>query len=159
MDQCPCGSGRAYAECCEPFLDGRAEPPTAEALMRSRYAAYAVGNLDHLERTQVGGDWDRAAAEAWASGSEWLGLDVHATEAGGPEDAEGVVEFSARFALSGTPQEHREIARFGRRQGRWTYLEGKVSAGRPVVRESPKIGRNDPCPCGSGKKFKKCCGR
>ncbi len=28
----------------------------------------------------------------------------------------------------------------------------------PYVRESPKVGRNDPCPCGSGKKFKKCHG-
>jgi uncharacterized protein len=29
----------------------------------------------------------------------------------------------------------------------------------PVRRESPKVGRNDPCPCGSGKKFKQCCGK
>ncbi|MEW5771922.1 MAG: YchJ family protein [Thermodesulfobacteriota bacterium] len=159
MDLCPCGSGRAYAECCEPYVTGAAPAPTAEALMRSRYSAYAVGNLDHLERTQVGGDWDRASAESWSRNSEWLGLDVLATEAGGPDDETGMVEFSARFALSGVPQEHREIARFGRRDGSWVYLEGDVSSGRPVVRETPKIGRNEPCPCGSGKKYKKCCGR
>ncbi|TAM83683.1 MAG: hypothetical protein EPN47_04920 [Acidobacteria bacterium] len=29
----------------------------------------------------------------------------------------------------------------------------------PYRRSQPKIGRNQPCPCGSGKKFKKCCGR
>lgn len=29
---------------------------------------------------------------------------------------------------------------------------------QPYIREEPKIGRNDPCPCGSGKKHKKCCG-
>jgi preprotein translocase subunit SecA len=28
-----------------------------------------------------------------------------------------------------------------------------------IRREAPKVGRNDPCPCGSGKKYKKCCGR
>jgi len=159
MTQCPCGSGRAYAECCEPYVSGAALAPTAEALMRSRYTAYAVGELDHLERTQVAGDWDRASAESWAKNSQWTGLDVVSVEAGGPEDEAGVVEFVARFELSGVPQEHRETARFGRRDGNWVYLEGDVRGGEPVRREAPKIGRNEPCPCGSGKKYKKCCGR
>lgn len=159
MSQCPCGSGRAYADCCEPYVTGAAPAPTAEALMRSRYSAYAVGNLDHLERTQLAGDWDRASAETWSRNSQWLGLDVLATEAGGPDDQEGSVEFVARFAMQGVPQEHREAARFGRVDGKWMYVEGEVSGGQPVRREAPKIGRNEPCPCGSGKKFKKCCGR
>ena len=36
-------------------------------------------------------------------------------------------------------------------------FEDDFSAAEPYVRTEPKIGRNDPCPCGSGKKYKKCC--
>ncbi|MFP5441962.1 MAG: UPF0149 family protein [Gammaproteobacteria bacterium] len=35
----------------------------------------------------------------------------------------------------------------------------KARKAQTVVREEPKVGRNDPCPCGSGKKFKQCCGK
>jgi uncharacterized protein YecA (UPF0149 family) len=35
---------------------------------------------------------------------------------------------------------------------------GTATAVKTIVRDEPKIGRNDPCPCGSGKKYKKCCG-
>jgi SEC-C motif domain protein len=158
METCPCGSGRALDECCGPIVRGEAPAPTAEALMRSRYTAYVLGDLDHIERTQTPGGWDRESAAAWSSGAQWLGLDIHATEAGGPDDAHGVVEFTARYAMTGEAQQHREKAVFGRRDGAWVYLEGKVSGGEPIRREAPKVGRNEPCPCGSGKKYKKCCG-
>ena len=36
---------------------------------------------------------------------------------------------------------------------------GGEQAPKPVTREEDKVGRNDPCPCGSGKKYKKCCGK
>ncbi len=39
----------------------------------------------------------------------------------------------------------------------WDY--GQEPEQMPYVRENPKVGRNDPCPCGSGKKYKKCCGK
>src|ERR1043165_9337696 len=101
---CPCTSSRSYGECCEPFLSGKAKPPTAEALMRSRYTAYAVGQVDYVAKTDDPGSrekFDKTSAEAWSSKSEWLGLDVIATEAGGPNDQEGVVEFAAKFKLAG----------------------------------------------------------
>jgi len=42
------------------------------------------------------------------------------------------------------------------RAGEWRQAFEEVQ--QPFVREGPKVGRNDPCPCGSGRKFKKCCG-
>jgi len=68
------------------------------------------------------------------------------------------VDFSAHFKTEGKEHEHREIAMFARENGRWVYAGQAAGPGNTVRREAPKVGRNDPCPCGSGKKFKKCCG-
>ncbi|MBS2026489.1 MAG: SEC-C domain-containing protein [Deltaproteobacteria bacterium] len=146
---CPCGSASALESCCGRYHRGAA-PPTAEALMRARYAAYATGVVDFLASTGV--DSDRAGIAAWCSRAKFLGLVVESKEAGGETDSEGFVTFRARFVEGGKLQELRERSRFERREGRWNYVggDGRVS---PVV-----IGRNDPCPCGSGEKFKKCHG-
>jgi SEC-C motif-containing protein len=76
---------------------------------------------------------------------------------GGPDDTEGVVEFEAQYELNGLKDTHREKARFKKTNGQWLYDEGEVSP-VTIVRAGPKIGRNEPCPCGSGKKYKHCCG-
>ena len=80
------------------------------------------------------------------------------TERGGPADDAGVVEFIARYIEKGKPQSHHEIAQFRREDGGWFFYDGEAPRPQTVRRETPKIGRNAPCPCGSGKKFKKCCG-
>jgi SEC-C motif-containing protein len=120
---CPCGSGLAYADCCEPLHDGRARATTAEQLMRSRYAAYAWGRSDYVFRT-----WHprtRPPEVVPDPGLTWTGLTVLAVEAGGPDDAEGVVEFEATHDDSGVLHER---SRFVRRAGRWFYLDGELSA-------------------------------
>jgi SEC-C motif-containing protein len=157
-ETCPCQSGKSFAECCGPYLSGAALPPTAEALMRSRYAAFATHNADYLEETLLPGtraDFDRAAALEWATSSEWKGLQIRSTEAGGAGDSEGWVEFVAVFNQNGQDQVHHETGHFEKQDGRWYYVDG-VRGIRP--RRVEKVGRNDPCPCGSGKKYKKCCG-
>ena len=158
---CPCGAGPDYDACCGPYIEGTALPPTAEALMRSRYTAYVRGAIDHVVAThepKTRGDIDRQAATRWSESAEWLGLEIVATEAGGPEDRTGVVEFVARYNAEGAEQRHHERASFTRDGDRWFYADGDMVKAQPVVREAPKVGRNEPCPCGSGKKFKKCCG-
>ena len=130
--------------------------------MRSRYSAYAVGAVDYLGETlhpEHRSDWDRDATARWAEQSTWLGLEVVDTQAGGSDDQQGVVEFIARFVEKGQPKQHRERSRFEKHQGRWFYVEGEVPRPQTQRHETPKVGRNDPCPCGSGKKYKKCCGR
>lgn len=126
--------------------------------MRSRYAAFATGNIDYLEETLLPGtrdDFNRVAAGEWAASSEWTGLQIRACTAGGSADEAGEVEFVAHFRQAGEDRVHHETARFAKRDGRWYYVDGVMGA-KP--RRVEKIGRNDPCPCGSGKKHKKCCG-
>ncbi|WP_460778834.1 YchJ family protein [Microlunatus antarcticus] len=118
---CPCGSDAAYAACCEPLHDGRARATTAEQLMRSRYAAYARGRSDYVFRT-----WHprtRPADVTPVPGLVWTGLTVLASEAGGEDDAEGVVEFEARHDGAGGPDVLHERSRFVRRADRWVYLD------------------------------------
>ncbi len=151
---CPCGTGREVEACCGRFVRGGEKPATAEELMRSRYAAYALGEVPYVLATQDVPDVDPDATARWARESEWKGLAILDTRAGGPGDAEGEVEFEARFRFDGEDRVHRERSRFRRRDGAWVYV-GQLA---PVARAAPRVGRNDPCPCGSGKKYKKCCG-
>jgi len=160
MSNCPCGSGLSLEACCGPILAG-APAPTAEALMRSRYSAYVVRNYEHLERSlcsEQRKDYSAEEAKRWAESSEWLGLTIIRTEKGGKDDKEGLVEFSAKFRAEGKEHEHLEMAIFGREDGKWVYVGQVAPKGQTVRRKEPKVGRNDPCPCGSGKKYKKCCG-
>jgi len=122
-DACPCGSGLPYDGCCGPLLEG-APAATAEALMRSRYTAYAVGDVDHLVRS-----WHprtRPAGIDLDPDVRWSGLEVLDTADGGPEDDTGVVEFRARWQARGGGGVLHERSRFARRGGRWTYVDGDV---------------------------------
>lgn len=159
MTSCPCGSGRDLADCCGPILDG-VPAPTAEALMRSRYSAFVVGRLDHLETTlapEARGDYDPDHTSQWAEQATWRGLEIVDTVAGGVDDATGEVEFIARFRIHGQDHAHHERSSFRRIDDIWHYVDGFTP--KPETRVvGRKVGRNEPCPCGSGKKYKKCCG-
>jgi SEC-C motif domain protein len=114
--------------------------------MRSRYSAYVLGELDYIASTQRA-EMDRESAEKWSSQSDWQGLEV-------VEAVDNVVEFCARYKdKKGQLIEHRERSKFEPKDGSWIYVDGST----PTLRSSAKTGRNDPCPCGSGKKYKKCC--
>lgn len=159
---CPCGSGLRFAACCKPYLTGAAKPPTAEALMRARYSAFATANADYIRDTlhpKARKDHDDEAVRRWSKESEWLGFELIGVRGGGPEDTRGTVEFIAHYQAGGETHDHHEKAEFARVDGDWTFVDGKMVTGTPVVREAPKVGRNDPCPCGSGKKYKQCHGR
>ena len=162
MSDCLCCSGRAYEECCEPLLLGHQRARTAEALMRSRYSAYALAEIDYLFKTsgpQVRKDFDAESSRQWAQAAEWKGFEILRSEGGGEKDEQAMIEFVARYQVKDAPFEHHEIAAFGRVDGEWRFMDGKIVGPDPVRREGPKVGRNDPCSCGSGQKFKKCCGR
>src|SRR5690606_37710579 len=155
---CPCRSGLEFSKCCEPALSGAVVPATPEALMRSRYSAFAAGRIDYLEETLLPGtrdDFDAAGASEWAAASEWTGLEIRHTEGGGPGESEGIVEFVAHYRQGGVDRVHHETSTFRFQDGRWWYVDGIMGV-RP--RRVEKVGRNDPCSCGSGKKYKKCCG-
>jgi SEC-C motif-containing protein len=146
---------------CMPFVRGEKLPATAAELMASRYVAYTVGAVDYLMETndpKTRSQADRKATQEWSERAEWRGLEILSTERGGVDDQEGQVEFIARYAMDGVEHTHHERARFRRLDGRWYFTSGDKVSQAPIRKAGPKIGRNDPCPCGSGKKYKKCCG-
>jgi SEC-C motif-containing protein len=119
---CPCGSAERYDVCCGRLHRGAAEAGTAEQLMRSRYSAYATGELGYVFRT-----WhprtrpDRIEADPLLT---WTGLDVLDVVGGEPGDQTGEVEFEARYHRGGVPGRRHERSRFERRRGRWVYVDG-----------------------------------
>lgn len=116
-DPCPCGSAALLAQCCGPLLAAERQATTAEALMRSRYTAHVYGNAEHLWRT-----WDGRTrpTEVHLDDTRWLSLDIHEVLEGGPDDTNGVVDFTARHE-GGQLAERSE---FTRRGGRWFYTKG-----------------------------------
>lgn len=130
--------------------------------MRARYTAFTRGNVDFIvasHHPETRDDVNRDEIERWSRDSQWLGLDIVASEHGGPDDDEGVVVFTARYRLQGQVHDHVERATFRRQDGEWRFHDADEPKADTIRRESPKVGRNDPCPCGSGVKHKKCCGR
>lgn len=147
MSLCPCGSGLDAEQCCSRYFAG-ADAPTCEALMRSRYTAYVAANHDYLRRT-----WHPQTCPESLGGTalKWLNLKIVNTDKGAAGDTTGEVTFVAAFFDGRKGRELHERSRFVRDDnGRWLYLDGDCSLS--------EIGRNDPCPCGSGRKFKACCG-
>ena len=127
--------------------------------MRSRYAAFATANIDYIEETtdpSVRDTFDRDGTTEWAKNSEWMGLEIVSHEKGGKDDKTGEVEFIAKYKYEGVERLHHERAQFKKHDGTWYFLDGTLV--QAPVRAEEKAGRNDPCPCGSGKKYKKCHG-
>ena len=161
MNECPCDSGYSFDRCCGPYLAGSDKPPTAEALMRARYTAHTQVDLDFIQRTHdpdTREEIDRELTERWARRAEWLGLEIRATEAGQAGDDVGAVEFVAHYRERGDRRQYHELARFRCVDGEWLYVDGEPPEPETVRRETPRVGRNEPCVCGSGRKYKKCCG-
>jgi SEC-C motif-containing protein len=161
MDVCPCGSQAAYDSCCGPLIKGERPALTAEQLMRSRYSAYVKQEMAYILASlhpDHRNDYDEKSTRSWAERAQWHGIAIMNTVKGAPEDSEGQVEFTVSYTENGFKQEHHELSSFKKKDGTWYFTNGKTMP-KPVSRATPKTGRNEACPCGSGKKFKKCCGR
>ena len=150
-DPCPCGDGSAYAQCCRPLHQGQ---PAAHAgrLMRSRYSAYVLGLVEYLVSTTLPAQQaqlDQRAIGQWSRESQWLGLEVTREDANSGDQRRGQVTFVARWAdPDGTQQRQLECSDFCKLGERWYFIDPN----HPL-----SAGRNDACPCGSGRKFKHCC--
>lgn len=155
-DPCPCCSGKPFADCCEPVLKGTSKAQTAEQLMRSRYTAHVLHEFAYLHQTYVETAGTPLVEEEYGNEIKWTKLEVHSHQ---PEVRPGVslVDFSAHFEERGQKGVMHEKSEFHRVDGDWIFVRPLREGPAPVV-NSNKVGRNDPCPCGSGKKFKKCCG-
>jgi len=129
--------------------------------MRSRYTAYALHIMPYLLSSLHPGqrhDYDEAGAERWARESRWDGLEILDVSADPADENRGSVEFRARYRRGDERLVHHERAEFRKKDGTWYFFDGKMVGVSQVRRDMPKVSRNDPCPCGSGRKYKKCCG-
>ncbi|SHJ51969.1 SEC-C motif-containing protein [Malonomonas rubra DSM 5091] len=128
-EECPCCSGKQYAECCGPFHRGEAVAKTAEQLMRSRFSAYAKKDIDYLYQTTHPNKRDenfRTEMEAWANRAEFTDLEILGKKQGGALDKEGKVEFIAYYRQFGEEKQMHELSRFKRYQKRWVYVDGVI---------------------------------
>lgn len=119
---CHCSSGEEFSQCCGPLLSGESQAVTAEQLMRARYTAFVLGDESYLAKT-----WhpQTRPAEIETAGVQWLGLKVVRAENGCADDAQGTVEFVARYKVNGRGHRLHEVSRFARLDGQWYYLDGE----------------------------------
>lgn len=147
---CYCGLGNPYAVCCQPYHDGT-PTPTAEHLMRSRFGSFYLKNVDYIIATTAPSQQDRLdkpALQAWADGMNWTRLDVISHNKIGKRHAQ--VHLKAYFDNGDGEQVHDELSAFVKIGERWYFLDPAV----PVT-----LTNKQPCLCGSGEKFKACCGK
>ena len=127
--------------------------------MRSRYSAFVVGAVDYIYDTHLPSKRKEVSKEEiknWSQDSEWLGLEVLSESLGSENDEEGEVEFVANYANGENKYSHHEKATFKKVEGKWFFTDGKIIK-NSVKNPHKDLGRNDPCFCGSGRKYKKCC--
>ncbi len=159
VENCPCGSGSAFANCCEPVIKGTSESETAEELMRARYSAFVTHAIDFIvdsTHSRTRKEVDLAFIRDWSENSTWRGLQVFETKI--VDENRALVSFEAQFTQDGKDHSHREKSLFEREDGKWRFVTGEELKNPTVRYEERRPGRNDPCPCGSGKKYKKCHG-
>jgi SEC-C motif-containing protein len=153
---CHCESGSEYADCCGLYHTGEKKPVTAVALMRSRYTAYVMQNASYLQET-----WDATVRPELIDFSkekvDWQRLEIVNIKKGEAKDTKGIVEFKAYYLQDGEEYVMNEISQFIQRTNGWFYLDGRVKSIGKVGLQT-NLGKNALCSCGSGKKFKRCCG-
>ena len=104
MEDCPCGTGFPYTDCCGPLIRGASPADTAEDLMRSRFTAFAKGLWGYLEQTKYP---DGQELSAWHKTKfmhddiSWTKLDIIDVKKGGVSDEDGEVSFIARYVENG----------------------------------------------------------
>lgn len=153
---CSCGSGLDFSACCEPVITGKRKAATAEELMRARFTAHVANENKFLHYSYLPSSRQPYVEEADAAPLPWTRLVIHSHE---PEVKPNVsyVDFTAYFnAEGGAEGALHEKSEFQRINGNWIFAR-PLREGPAPIKASPKVGRNDPCPCGSGKKFKQCC--
>jgi SEC-C motif-containing protein len=158
---CRCGSGLNGLDCCQPIISGEKLAKKPEALMRSRYTAFCEQNAEYLMKSLHASKRQTDDPSAFTSTfdtTQWLGLQIKKASMDAHNPNKGYVEFIAFWSprentmqttsLREVKQLH-ENSTFVKERGQWFYLEGEML---PAI----KLGRNDICWCGSGKKLKKC---
>lgn len=123
IQSCPCGTGQSYGACCGLYISGMAAAPTPEALMRSRYTAYTLGNTDYIARTMAGPaaiGFNPTEAKHWAQSIRWVKLEVLSSSMAGDK---GEVSFKAHYEQNNRPEILTEHSLFEKINGLWMYTD------------------------------------
>jgi Uncharacterized protein conserved in bacteria len=152
---CPCGSKKLFSQCCQPLLHGEKTADTPEQLMRSRFTAFSRADAWGYVLKTWHPDNRPAVSEAELAEesrlAKWEKLEIRDTKVNGEQ---GEVTFCAWYRDQTGLHPHIERSQFVRYDGEWVYTSGEFLPYTRVLKTKP----NDPCPCGSGKKYKRCCG-
>jgi len=144
---CICGKIKSYEECCGLIISHKKEAQTPEELMRSRYSAYVKSDARYLLFSTVKEsqyEEDIALIEDFSSQVDWLKLEILNVD-----EKQDRVEFKAYYRDAESIKVLHEKSNFVVVDGVWKYKDGELY--------NSKVERNETCPCGSGKKYKKCC--
>jgi SEC-C motif-containing protein len=157
---CPCQSGKqfpkTYDQCCRQLHINAVSALTAEQLMRSRYSAFCVKDKHYLRKTHHPSQRhnnDEESLAAVMTSTQWHGLTIVKDYQGKNQNQnQGYIEFIARYSENQQPGLLHEKSRFVKEDEQWFYIDGEIINSGLI----PLPNRNEPCWCGSGKKFKKC---
>jgi SEC-C motif-containing protein len=153
---CSCGSGLDFAACCEPIITGKRLADSAEQLMRARFTGHVANANEFLHYSYLPTSRQPFVPDSEVSPLAWTRLVIHSHE---PEVKPNVsyVDFTAYYNEGEAQGALHEKSEFQRIDGRWLFTRTLRQGPAPIKSTTPKVGRNDPCPCGSGKKYKQCC--
>lgn len=150
---CYCGTAQAFEQCCAPIINGEKKADNAEQLMRSRYSAYCVNNSEYIHNTYAltkHAENSVREIKLFAELADFIKLTVNSFNEQGNS---AQVHFKAEYICDGYYCQLEEVSNFVIEEDQWRYLDGTLTP-----HNETKLGRNDTCPCDSGKKFKKCHG-
>lgn len=157
---CYCGLPKPFQSCCQPIIDGIKVADTPEKLMRSRYSAYATVASDYLFNTTALSNQVNISIEQiqqWAKQTHWIKLTIEAADKSSltnyDSNAWPTVQFTALYIYQNRLCQLTERSVFIIEQQQWKYLSGNIL----VDEQISTLKRNQPCPCGSQKKYKRCC--
>ncbi|QZT38545.1 SEC-C domain-containing protein [Halosquirtibacter xylanolyticus] len=158
---CVCGKVEDYNSCCGRFISRKEKANSPEALMRSRYTAFSLGEVEYiLDTERLAKPNTLAGLKQWCENITYTKLEVISSK---EEGEKGEVRFKAYYKEGFEQTILEERSQFIKEADQWLYVSGDAKTEMVDVMtgisSSRKMGRNEPCWCGSGKKFKKCCGK
>ena len=160
FSSCPCCSGQEFTNCCKTIITGDKVAQSPLELMRSRYTAHVCKDMAHIIKTMRSKAlklFDKEKTqEEWFDQCEWTKLEIIDAPDINKNSKDGIVEFKAYYNFQGAEHILHERSKFIKLGNQWYYVAGQNK--KPQIENNNKVGRNDNCICGSGKKYKKCCG-
>lgn len=163
MKDCYCGNNKPYSDCCEPIHLNPKKAITAQQLMQARYSAHVLQLVDFVVATTAEStrkEIDLSSLLVWLKETDWQKLEIKKAIKGQIKDVVGKVEFKAYYNEKNNKKAlktHHELSTFEKKGGQWYFVDGTIAAPQKI--KTKKIAKNSLCPCQSGKKYKRCCGK